>query len=109
VQRIAAIEGDRFRGTLESRPEQFSIFSLMIERERMKELSDLVVENILEHASGKFNTGLIIVFLLNLQNLLDALKSHPQCYRFVLQLFDCLVEVFVRALEEFGGLTGYFD
>ena len=81
----------------------------------MKELSDLVVENILEHASGKFNTGLIIVFLLNLQNLLDALKSHPQCYRFlnrygmyVLQLFDCLVEVFVRALEEFGGLTGYF-
>lgn len=49
----------------------------------MNQLSNLIVENTLEHIPGELDTGLIRVFLLILDDVLHALELHSECNGFL--------------------------
>lgn len=78
VDFIISVKFNRNRGSLRARPEGLTRFSLVIKREGVEKLRNLIVEDILEHMSGKFNTLVIVESKISSSKFLDNFQTASQ-------------------------------
>lgn len=72
---IIDVELDRGRRSLGTRPEGLTRFGLVVKREGVEELRNLVVEDILEHVSGEFNALIVVETRVSGGKLLDDFQT----------------------------------
>lgn len=72
---IVGVELDGGRRSLGTRPEGLTRFSLVVKREGVEELRNLVVEDILEHVSGEFNALIVVETRVSSGKLLDDFQT----------------------------------
>jgi hypothetical protein len=110
VAGVRAVEVDGLGGALKAGPEQLAVLGFVVQRERVEQLGDLVVEDILEHVLGKFDTSLVRMLLLDFNELFDAFKSHPQGNWFLKIRFVCTFLSSLTVLSRYSlGFSKYLE
>lgn len=74
MTKVFGIKVKGYGRSFETRPKEFSTLNLVIEGERMKKLSDLIVEDILERVHSILDTCLVGSLLLDIEDLLNGFQ-----------------------------------